>query len=52
MEFAEWLIKKHGIASVPISPFYQNKTETKRLRFCFAKKEETLDKATEILCRI
>ena len=45
---------EQGIASIPISVFYQN-PETCRhraLRFCFAKDDETLAKAAEILCRL
>ncbi|MDZ7743019.1 MAG: methionine aminotransferase [Bacteroidota bacterium] len=52
MEFAKRLIKIHGIASIPLSPFYHNRHDPKMLRFCFAKKEETLKQAAEILCRI
>ncbi|NPD83357.1 methionine aminotransferase [Lentimicrobium sp. L6] len=52
MEFAEWLIKEHGVASVPVSAFYHKNDDHKMLRFCFAKKEETLEKAAEILCKI
>lgn len=52
MEFAEWLVKTHKIAAVPVSPFYHNGYNQHLLRFCFAKNEETLDKAAEILCRI
>lgn len=52
MDFAVRMIKEYGVASIPLSPFYQDKTETQRLRFCFAKKKETLDKAAEILCKI
>lgn len=52
MEMAEYLTKKHGVASIPTSAFYKNKTDNKVLRFCFAKSEETLNKAAEILCKI
>lgn len=52
MEFAEELVKKHGIAGVPISAFYHDKKDNKTLRFCFAKEEATLTKAADILCRI
>lgn len=52
VEFAEYLIKEKGIASIPMSPFYHQKINRKQLRFCFAKQEETIDKAAEILCRI
>lgn len=52
MEFAEKLIKEYGIAAVPISPFYNRHNEQHLLRFCFAKTDETLTKAAEILCKI
>lgn len=52
MDFATRLIKEYGIASIPISPFYHNGFESKRLRFCFAKQTETIDKAAKILCKI
>lgn len=50
--FAEHLIKNHGIAAIPMSPFYKEKINRQQLRFCFAKKEATINKAAEILCRI
>jgi methionine transaminase len=50
--FAERLIKEQGIASIPISVFYNTQLDEKVLRFCFAKKDETLLKAGEILKRI
>jgi len=52
MEFAEWLIKEHHVASVPVSAFYHKNDDHKMLRFCFAKKEETLEQAAELLCKI
>lgn len=52
MDFAVRLIKEHGVASIPVSAFYQKKDDHKILRFCFAKGEETLQKAAEILCKI
>ncbi|MCE7996248.1 MAG: aminotransferase class I/II-fold pyridoxal phosphate-dependent enzyme [Roseivirga sp.] len=51
-EIAEWLTKEHGVASIPMSIFYQDKQDNKVLRFCFAKGEETLKAAAEILCKI
>ncbi|MCH8318112.1 MAG: aminotransferase class I/II-fold pyridoxal phosphate-dependent enzyme, partial [Bacteroidetes bacterium] len=50
--FAETLTKQTGVASIPISVFYNDKTDNKFLRFCFAKEEETLEKAAEKLCKI
>lgn len=52
MEFAEWLVTEHQLAAVPVSPFYREKVDNHALRFCFAKTEETLKKAGEILCGI
>jgi len=52
MDFAVRITKEYGVASVPVSPFYHNKQDNHVLRFCFAKTEETLKKAAEILCKI
>lgn len=49
VEMAEELTRKYKVAAIPVSVFYQDKTDHKTLRFCFAKKEETLEKACEIL---
>ncbi|MES2397982.1 MAG: methionine aminotransferase [Bacteroidota bacterium] len=50
--FAIRLTKEFGIASIPVSMFYHHSIDNKMLRFCFAKKEETLEKAAEILNKI
>lgn len=47
--FAKRLTKTHKIASIPTSVFYTEKTSPKMLRFCFAKEDDTLRKATDIL---
>ncbi len=52
MEMATRLVKEYGIASVPISPFYRTHENNHTLRFCFAKKESTLQEAANILCKI
>ncbi len=44
--------KEIGVASIPISAFYADKIDNKILRFCFAKDEETLERAAERLCRL
>lgn len=44
------LIIDHKLASIAISSFNVNQRDDKVLRFCFAKKKETLERATEILC--
>jgi len=51
-DFAIRLTKEFKIASVPVSVFYHKKVENKILRFCFAKGEDTMNKAAEILCKI
>ena len=48
-QFAVRLTREHGIASIPLSAFYRQPPAHKVLRFCFAKKEETLFRGTEIL---
>ncbi len=52
MEFAEKLTKEAGIATIPLSPFYNNKRSANLLRVCFAKKDEVLDGAADILSKI
>ncbi|MBE9530205.1 MAG: methionine aminotransferase [Proteobacteria bacterium] len=52
VEFSKRLIIEHGVASIPPSAFYHQKDDHNVLRFCFAKKDETLDKAAEKLCQI
>lgn len=52
VSFAKRLIKEYKIASIPISVFNHNNQDNKQLRFCFAKTEDTLDKAAKILNRI
>lgn len=51
-DYAIRLTKEFGIASIPISVFYHEQEDNHVLRFCFAKKEETLEKAAEILNKI
>lgn len=52
IDFADRLTREFGLASIPVSVFYSDKTDHKMLRFCIAKKDETLLKAAEILCKI
>ncbi len=52
LEFTEWLINEHGVAAIPMSPFYAQPPKQTLIRFCFAKKDETLHQAAERLCRI
>jgi methionine aminotransferase len=46
------LTKEYGIATIPVSAFYKNGDDNKVLRFCFAKKEETLQRAVDQLVHI
>jgi methionine aminotransferase len=46
------LTKERGVASIPVSVFYNVPRYDKVLRFCFAKKDETLLRGAEILCKI
>jgi methionine aminotransferase len=50
-ELAIRLTKEAGVATIPVSAFYSDGTDNKVLRFCFAKKEETLQEAAERLVR-
>ena len=52
VDMAKRLIEEYKLASIPISVFYNSTLDEKNLRFCFAKKKETLDKAAEILVNI
>lgn len=52
VDFARRLTIEKGVASIPVSVFYADGRDEKVLRFCFAKSEETLQKATEILRRL
>ncbi len=49
LDFAIRLTREFKVASVPVSPFYHEKKDYRVLRFCFAKTEETLEKAGRIL---
>ncbi|HEY4196167.1 MAG TPA: aminotransferase class I/II-fold pyridoxal phosphate-dependent enzyme, partial [Mucilaginibacter sp.] len=46
------LTKEIGVASIPVSAFYTNSTDHHVLRFCFAKRQETLDKAVDRLIKV
>lgn len=51
-DFAERLTREYKIAAIPVSVFSINAEDNNVLRFCFAKSEDTLEKAAEILCKI
>jgi methionine aminotransferase len=52
MAMAEELTKQFKVASIPVSVFYKDATDNHILRFCFAKREDTLEKAAEILRKL
>lgn len=52
LEFASELTITHKVATVPFSSFYKNKLNENVIRLCFAKKEETLEKAIENLMKM
>jgi methionine aminotransferase len=51
-DLAVRLTKEIKVASIPVSVFYQDRKDDKLLRFCFAKDDEILDRAGDILCRL
>ena len=51
-DFAIRLTKEYKVATIPTSVFYKNNTDNKVLRFCFAKKEATLDEAVNRLIKL
>ncbi|HEY0039040.1 MAG TPA: methionine aminotransferase [Flavisolibacter sp.] len=51
-EFAIHLTKKFGVATIPVAAFYREVVNNGVLRFCFSKKEETLDAAIERLIKL
>lgn len=52
VDFARRMTTEFGVAPIPLSVFYNNHADHKLLRLCFAKSEETLEKAAEKLCKI
>lgn len=51
-DYAIRLTKEKGIASIPVSVFYKHAVDNHVLRFCFAKENDTLEQAAEILCKL
>lgn len=49
MAMSQWLTRETGVAAIPLSAFYSGGSDAKVIRFCFAKKDETLDLALERL---
>jgi len=51
-EFCQWLTREVGVAAIPMSAFYLDGFDQKVIRFCFAKKDETLKAALQRLARL
>jgi methionine aminotransferase len=51
-EFANELTREHGVAAIPLTPFYETPSKAPLIRFCFCKDDSTLEQAAEILCRL
>jgi methionine aminotransferase len=51
-EFAQWLTREIKVAAIPVSAFYSRGKESGIVRFCFAKKDETLQLALERLSKV
>ncbi|MFI5154460.1 MAG: methionine aminotransferase [Chitinophagales bacterium] len=50
--FAIRMTREFGVATIPVSAFYKSEKDNRVVRFCFAKKKETLETAVERLIRI
>ena len=50
--FCRWLTSEVGVAAIPLSPFYRDGFEQGIVRFCFAKKDDTLREALQRLTKI
>ena len=51
-DFCKWLTTEIGVAAIPLSAFYGNGFDQRVVRFCFAKKDETLNSALDRLARL
>ena len=51
-DFCKWLTSEIGVAAIPLSAFYGDGFDQRVVRFCFAKKEETLHAAIERLAKL
>jgi methionine aminotransferase len=51
-DFCKWLTTEIGVAAIPLSAFYGDAFDQRVVRFCFAKKDETLNTALERLARL
>lgn len=49
VDYAKRIAKEVGVATIPVSVFYTNQTDNKVIRFCFAKRYETMEQAVKLL---
>lgn len=52
LNFCEWLVREAGVAAIPVSAFYETPPDTRLVRLCFAKSDETLAAGAERLCKL
>lgn len=53
INFSEWLVREGGVAGIPLAPFYDTPpADARLLRLCFAKSDETMGAAAELLCKL
>ncbi len=52
LEFAKYLTTEKGVAGIPVSAFFSSRKDEKVLRFCFAKTDETLEKAGVLISKL
>ncbi len=52
IDFCKWLTTEIGVAAIPLSAFYGDSFDQRVVRFCFAKKDETLNAALQRLVRL
>ncbi len=50
--FCRWLVERHGVAAIPVSAFYAENPIRTVVRFCFAKRDATLDRALDRLSAV
>ena len=50
--FCQWLTREVGVAAIPLSVFYEGGYEQRLARLCFAKQDQTLERALERLARL
>jgi methionine aminotransferase len=51
-DFCRWLTSEVGVAAIPLSAFYEGGFEQRIVRFCFAKRDETLNAALQRLAKL